>query len=187
MGQLTKHEKVKLVIGLIAKVEHLDQARIRLAKSFGKIDYISEVLDFDTTRYYAKEMGLELKRQFISFGRLIVPESLSRIKLKTNNIESRYFSYNNKRVVNIDPGYLSVSKLVLATTKDHQHRIYLGKGIFAEVTLRYREKSFRAWEWTYTDYCKPEYLKIFNFLRNGLLKKRKLYDEEEPIRKNKAE
>jgi hypothetical protein len=174
MGQLIKHEKVKLIIGLIAKAQYLEQARLKLTKDFGKIEYISSVMDFDTTRYYAKEMGQALKRQFISFAKLIDPASIAKIKLKTNKIESRFFTHQNKRTVNIDPGYLSTSKLVMATTKDHQHRIYLEKGIFAEVTLRYRDKSFRSWEWTYIDYCKPEYIKIFNNLRNDMQKKKRL-------------
>ncbi|MFH1062987.1 MAG: DUF4416 family protein [Candidatus Omnitrophota bacterium] len=171
MGQIAKPEQAKLIIGLIAKQEFLDIAGLRLAKTFGKIDYTSEILEFDSTRYYAREMGIGLKRQFLSFSGLIKPEALASIKLKTNKIEEKFFSCQGKRYVNIDPGYLSVSKLVLATTKDHQHRIYLDKGIFAEVTLRYRGKTFCPWAWTYADYCKVEYINIFNFIRNKLLKK----------------
>jgi hypothetical protein len=171
MRQIVKPEQAKLIIGLIAKQEFLDEARLRLAKSFGKIDYVSEIIDFDSTRYYAKEMGTGLKRQFLSFAGLIKPETLAGIKLKTNKIENKFFSCQNKRYVNIDPGYLSFSKLILATTKDHQHRIYLAKGIFGEVTLRYKGKTFCAWPWTYADYCKAEYINIFNYIRNALLKK----------------
>lgn len=170
MGQIAKHAQVKLIIGLIARQEFLAIARSRLEKAFGKIDFNSEILEFDSTRYYAKEMGAGLKRQFISFARLIKPEALLNIKLKTNKIENKFFSCRHKRNVNIDPGYLSVSKLVLATTKDHQHRIYLGKGIFAEVTLRYRDKTFCPWAWTYADYCTVEYVNIFNHLRDELVK-----------------
>ncbi|MBU1088198.1 MAG: DUF4416 family protein [Candidatus Omnitrophica bacterium] len=172
MGQIFKQEKVKLIIGLIARQENLEITQKRLVKVFGKVDYASEVFDFDSTRYYVKEMGSELKRQFIGFVRLIHPETLPAIKLTTNKIEDKYFTVESKRLVNIDPGYLSISKLVLATTKDHQHRIYLNKGIFAEVTLRYRDKTFRAWPWTYADYCKPEYISIFNLMRNQLLSQR---------------
>ncbi|MBU1044673.1 MAG: DUF4416 family protein [Candidatus Omnitrophica bacterium] len=172
MEQIVKQEKVRLIIGLIARQEFLNIAHDRLLKVFGGIDYKSEILEFDSTRYYANEMGTGLKRQFISFSNLICPEELPSIKLKTNKIEREFFSNQNNRFVNIDPGYLSLSKLVLATTKDHQHRIYLDKGIFAEVTLRYRDKTFRPWPWTYADYCKPEYIKIFNFIRNQLFTQR---------------
>ncbi len=116
-------------------------------------------------------MGPGLQRQFISFKKPISPLELVRIKLWCNAVEQRRFSSGGKRCVNIDPGYLTLSKLVLATTKDHQHRLYLGKGIFAEVTLRFRDKTFMKWEWTYPDYCTPEYIAIFNHIRNTLLKK----------------
>ena len=172
MGQIAKHEKVKLIIGLIAREEFLDSACAKLSKAFGNIDYRSEVLDFDSTRYYEKEMGSKLKRQFITFAKSINPKELPEIKIKTNKIESRFFSSQKKRSVNVDPGYLCLSKLVLATTKDHQHRIYLDKGIFAEVTLRYREKTFSVWPWTYADYSRAEYISIFNHIRKQLIKKR---------------
>ncbi len=174
MGQIAKQEKVKLIIGLIARQEFLDSACLRSSKAFGAIDYKSEILDFDSTRYYEKEMGFKLKRQFITFLKLINPKELPGIKIKTNKIETKFFTSQKKRFVNIDPGYLSLSKLVLATTKDHQHRIYLDKGIFGEVTLRYREKTFCAWPWTYADYCKVEYIRILNSIRNELLKRKKL-------------
>jgi len=174
MGQIAKHEKVKLIIGLISRQEFLDRACFKLAKAFGKFDYKSDILDFDSTRYYEKEMGINLKRQFVTFSKLINPKELPEIKIKANKIENRFFTSQKKRFVNIDPGYLSLSKLVLATTKDHQHRIYLDKGIFGEVTLRYRGKTFCPWEWTYADYCKAEYIRIFNSIRNELFKRNKL-------------
>ena len=171
MGSLADHEPVKLIIGLLARPEFLEKALDVLSEKIGRIDYKSSIIDFNTTRYYEPEMGPGLKRCFIGFAGFIGPEKLPDIKLKTNDIESDFFTFQNRRVVNIDPGYLSLSKFVLATTKDHQHRIYLDKGIFAEVTLRYRDKSFRPWEWTYIDYCKQEYINIFNHLRNEFLKK----------------
>jgi hypothetical protein len=56
--------------------------------------------------------------------------------------------------------------MVLATTKDYSHRIYLGQGIYAEVTLRYRRGAFHPWEWTYPDYGSPRYLEIFAHIRD---------------------
>ncbi|MCG2712844.1 MAG: DUF4416 family protein [Candidatus Omnitrophica bacterium] len=170
MGISIKHEKVKLIIGLIAGEGLFDKVKKKLSSKFGKIDFESKILDFTYTDYYNREMGADLKRQFLSFKRLIPPEMIADIKNHTNALESNFFSSNNKRTVNIDPGYLSLSKLVLATTKDHQHRIYLDKGIYAEVTLRYRKKTFCAWEWTYPDYCSKEYIAIFNHLRKELYK-----------------
>ncbi len=170
MGKIFKHEQVKLIAGLIGKESFFRRAKTKLASRFGCIDFESEILNFTYTDYYNREMGSDLKRQFLSFKRLISPEMIPDIKIYTNDLESKFFSSNKKRSVNIDPGYLSLSKLVLATTKDHQHRIYLGKGIYAEVTLRYRNKTFCPWEWTYPDYCTKEYISIFNYLRDKLYK-----------------
>ncbi|MCP4649002.1 MAG: DUF4416 family protein [PVC group bacterium] len=173
MGFPVKHEKVKLIIGLIGKKDLFDSIQKILTKKFGLIDFESDPLEFNFTNYYESEMGAGLKRKFLSFKKEIKPLSLPDIKLYTNKIEKKFLNSSGKRRVNIDPGYLSLSKLVLATTKDHQHRLYINKGIFAEVTLRYRDKTFTHWEWTYQDYCTVEYIKIFNHIRNNFIKRKK--------------
>lgn len=119
---------------------------------------------FDYTDYYNEEFGSPLKRQFISFKKLINPDELAGIKVATNRLEKK-LSHNSSRIINIDPGYLDMAKLVLATTKDYKHRIYLSKGIYAEVTLRYENKTFQPWEWSYPDYRTAQYLAIFNQIR----------------------
>jgi len=162
---------VKLIAGFIYKSEDiLNKAESLLEKKFSKIDFKSQPLDFIHTDYYREEFGDNLKRKFISFQRLIQPALLARIKNATNKIEKR-LSRENRRQINIDPGYISQGKLVLATTKDYRHRIYLGKGIFAEVTLYYQDGDFRAWDWTYPDYKTKDYIRIFNKIR-------KLYAEQ---------
>jgi len=173
MGIPTKHEPVKLIIGLIAREDLFDKIEKILSRKFGTVDFKSEILDFKFTDYYEQEMGTDLKRRFLSFKRNIVPRDLSWIKLYTNRIEKKFSKSNGLRKVNIDPGYLTLSKLVLATTKDYQHRLYLDKGIYAEVTLRFKAKSFTIWEWTYPDYRTPAYINIFNHIRNNLLSKGK--------------
>jgi hypothetical protein len=75
----------------------------------------------------------------------------------------------SRRRINLDPGYVDLSKLVLATTKNHQHRLYLGQGVYGEVTLRFTRKSFRPWEWTYPDYRSEHYVQFFNEVRNTYL------------------
>jgi len=172
MGKINKHEKVKLIVGLIGRESLFGKAQLKLSAKFGIVDYASVILDFNFTDYYAKEMGKDLKRQFLSFRRLISPEYLPGIKRCTNVLENKFFSKQGKRLVNIDPGYLNLSKLVLATTKDHQHRLYLGKGIFGEVTLRYKGKSFSSWDWTYPDYRSRAYIEVFNHIRNNIFKAR---------------
>ncbi len=140
------------------------QARGLLIRSFGPVDFESPVLDFIQTDYYKKEMGDGLKRQFLSFKRTMALDGLSVVKLKTGRLEKR-LSLGGKRTVNIDPGYLDLAKLILFSTKDYSHRIYLGKGIFAEATLFYKDKSFNPWPWTYPDYRTPAYIEIFNGIR----------------------
>ena len=160
-----KPEPVKLIIGFIFKKEDiLNEAGVFLEKRFGKIDFQSQILPFTHTDYYAKEFGKDLKRRFISFKDLILPEDLPKIKIATNRIEQK-LSCRQSRLINIDPGYVDLVKLVLASTKDYKHRIYLSEGIYAEVTLFYQAKTFRPWEWTYPDYKTDEYVAIFNQVR----------------------
>ncbi len=170
MVKIRKSPLVKLISGFIFKEDViLKMAESNLKKLYGKIDYSSPILDFNYTDYYVKEFGINLRRKFISFEKLISPERLSKIKIITNKIEDK-LSKDNSRRVNIDPGYLDLAKLVLATTKDYNHRIYLARGIYAEVTLCYQGNTFRPWNWTYRDYQSREYIAIFNQIRAIYLK-----------------
>lgn len=156
---------VKLVVGFIFQKESiLSQAESILVKCFGKIDFASPILPFTHTAYYEKEFDKDLKRKFIGFQKLIPPQQLSKIKITTNKIEERLSGLRG-RLINIDPGYLNLAKLILASTKDYKHRVYLNNGIYAEVTLFYQDKSFRFWEWTYPDYKTIGYIEIFNQIR----------------------
>ena len=137
-----------------------------MEERFGEIDFKGRLMPFDYTAYYKQEMGRELQRQFISFGQLTLPDELAAAKYFSNAVE-RDFAENEttRRRVNLDPGYVSAAKLVLASTKDHAHRIHLQNGIYAENTLKYRDKTFQPWEWTYPDYRTPAYIEIFNQIR----------------------
>lgn len=165
MGKIRIHLPVKLIVGFIFNNQTiLTQTETILKKYFGKIDFENQAVPFTNTDYYKDEIGKDLKRKFISFEKLIPAEKLYKIKIFTNKIENR-LSFNNKRRINIDPGYLNLSKVVLASTKDYTHRIYLNKGIYAEITLYYRNKTFTPWDWTYPDYRTPDYIAIFNQIR----------------------
>lgn len=123
-----------------------------LSEELGYIDYISEVMPFDYTDYYCAEMGDTLVRRFVSFDNLADPGDLPRVKLCTNKIEA-VLAREGKRRVNIDPGYISEAHLILATGKKYTHRPYIGDGIYADVTLIYRDRTFHPLEWTYPDYA----------------------------------
>jgi len=163
---MVRFQRVKLIAGLLySDPEIFMEARRALSRLFGKIDFESGEMDFTHTDYYEEEMGASLNRKFLSFDRLLGPESIYRVKIGTNALERR-FSRHGRRRVNIDPGYLDLSKVVLFSTKDYSHRIHLAKGIFAEVTLFYKNKRYNAWPWTYPDYASEGYINIFNAIRD---------------------
>ncbi len=170
MGQPKLTLDVKLFAAVTFNNKELyQQIKPILENKFGAIDTFSAIYDFSYTQYYAKEMGINLKKQFIGFEKLIRPESLLDIKLMTNEIEGQ-FSRENRRQVNIDPGYLTGAKVVLATTKNFDHRIYLGKGIYGDVHLRYRGNKFHFNEWTYPDYREMIVIDFFARLRKKYMK-----------------
>ena len=165
MGQVRARQKVKLITGFIFKDEVVfNQAQGILKRRFGEVDFQSQTLPFIHTDYYEKEFGKGLKRVFVSFKKLIPHENLPQIKILTNKIEHK-LSKGGCRLINIDPGYLDSAKLILASTKDFRHRIYLNKGIYADLTLFYQNKTFQSWEWTFLDYRTAEYIAIFNQIR----------------------
>jgi hypothetical protein len=166
MGEIREPRPVKLIVSLFTGDVHLLPAtREALAERFGHIDYQSELLPFDHTNYYEAEFGPNLQRQVLAFAQLVPPDQLATIKHSTNQLEQTWVVKGRRRV-NLDPGYVELSKLILATTKNYSHRVYLGQGIYAEVTLHYRRGAFRGWEWTYPDYASARYLEIFDHIRD---------------------
>ncbi|MBP7462608.1 MAG: DUF4416 family protein [Candidatus Delongbacteria bacterium] len=171
MGIIRNPKPVKLVMAIMSgNPEKFSATMEELSRTYGPIDRISPIFPFTHSRYYEREMGLNLQKQFISFENLIAIEMLNSIKITTNSIEidlSRICNSEDKicRQVNIDPGYISPAKLVLATTKNYDHRIYIGNGIYAEVTLHFTRGQFKAWDWTYQDYQTPLALDFFTQVR----------------------
>jgi hypothetical protein len=162
-----------LIVGISSRhAEALDYARDKCAESHGPIGLASEAFSFLETDYYAATMGTELKKQFVAFERLIDPAVLAEIKCETNAWETQYAALGRHaelRPINLDPGYITPAKLVLASTKDHAHRIYLRDGIYAEVTLAYRQRRWQPLEWTYPDYRREDYQAFFTLCREWLL------------------
>lgn len=168
MGKTKLPPPAKLIIGLIYRNSAVkDKVLDILKRRFGEIDFLSRELDFDFTDYYYPELGRPLRRLYLSFKQLLSEAKLLDIKLYTNKLEER-FSRKQKRQINIDPGFLSLGKVILATTKNYIHRVYLGKGIFAEATLFYKDATFMSWPWAYPDYQSKEYIAIFNSIRRLL-------------------
>jgi len=169
MGSAQSFAPEKLVVGVLSAEPSLREPLLaRLEQSFGPADWVSPGLPFTWTRYYEAEMGAPLTRFFVSCRELVDPGRLAELKLATNALELE-FSREGRRRVNLDPGLLSLARLVLASTKPSAHRVALSAGIYAEIELLYERGSFRPVEWTYPDYRSPEYLAFFARLR-GLLK-----------------
>ena len=144
-------------------------ARDQIAAAWGPPALVSEPFAFDETDYYAATMGGPLRKQFIACQTLADPAELADWKQTSNAWEAEYAQAHSGEVarpVNIDPGYLDRGKLLLASTKDHAHRIYLRDGVFAETTLYYRDKAWRAREWTFPDYRRADYHVFFEACRN---------------------
>ena len=136
----------------------------KLTAQFGAVDIVSSWLPFDYTEYYRSEMGEPLFRRMFSFRKLIDQAFLAEIKTITNAIEEQY-CINNKRPVNIDPGYMLHSRFVLATGKNYAHRIYIGKKIYADLTLIYTKGGFAKLPWTYPDYLAEDMLAYLIMVR----------------------
>jgi hypothetical protein len=172
MGAIRQFTPVKLFIGVLAaNSKFIPQVEERLTAAYGSIDHRSDVIPFDFTNYYEAEMGDLIDRVFFSFERLIEPDQLPEIKRQTNQLEEelapllRTPSTSVKRPVNLDPGYIEQAKVILASTKNFYHRIYLGKGIFGEVTMHFKNNTFQFFPWTYPDYQSKDYQEFFLKMR----------------------
>jgi len=160
-------QPAKLIASIITgEPELIEKVCSRLASQYGPIDYTSQRLAFAYTDYYAGEIGPELFRHFITFTGLIAPELLPVIKLFTNGLEAAFSRPDGSRRVNIDPGYITLHHLILATCKNFAHRPYLRDGVFADLTLLYKGGTFTALAWTFPDYRTPQLIELLNGVRN---------------------
>ena len=143
----------KLVIGVFTNNKKIiEQLALELSSQFGRIDLVSPWMDFNYTNYYEPEMGSPLARRMFAFTRLIEQTELSEIKVATNQIEQTY-AIAGRRQVNVDPGYMLHERFVLASGKNFSHRIYIGRGVYADLTLIYQKGGFQKLPWTYPDYA----------------------------------
>ena len=172
MWQLKEPKPVKLIIGILAADRQCLHAAVEaLTSKFGKTDFVSNVWPFDKTDYYKDQTGKHILRQFVSAERLIDPGSLAKIKHSTNKLEQKLaakLALPLPRPVNLDPGIIEPSKLILASTKNYSHRIYIGKKIYAEVTLIFDKGHWCPFEYTYPDYKQQCYFDFFDKVRKRL-------------------
>ncbi|MCF7855272.1 MAG: DUF4416 family protein [Candidatus Pacebacteria bacterium] len=152
MLELRYPPPVKIMAGIFWNNKTSRATAIRLLEQkWGPPDFASEPAPFTYSNYYASEMGTDLIRQVFSFPTLAQPEHLADYKHLTNSMETT-LTEKGQRTVNIDIGYLDYHRLVLASTKESYHRIYMGKGIWAELTLLYQNGGWVALPWTYPDF-----------------------------------
>jgi len=177
MWKLNDPKPVKLIIGILAANHNcLHTAAELLNDKFGKVDLSSEVWPFNQTDYYKEQTGPRILRQFVSIKRLIEPGLLAKIKLRTNKLEQKLvkkLALPLTRPVNLDPGIIEPSKLILATTKNYSHRIYIGRKMYAEVTLIFDKGCWRPQAYTYPDYKQQCYFDFFDKVRTRLLEQLK--------------
>jgi len=166
MGAIRQFTPVKLFIGvLVSSSKFIPEVEQRLTALYGAIDHRSDLIPFDFTDYYEPEMGDLIDRVLFSFERLIEADQLPEIKRQTNGLEEELASTlktpRAKRPVNLDPGYVEQAKVVLASTKNFYHRIYLGVGVFGEVTMHFKNNTYQFFPWTYPDYQSKDYQEFF--------------------------
>lgn len=153
LGSERPYQPHKLIIPVLftspTTVEELDRL---VTDSFGSIDSRSEEIGFSFTQYYDAELGAPIIRVLYSIEELVDPTELARFKQMSNDVEARTARPDGRRTINLDPGLLSLSRVILATTKPSAHRIPIGLSMYAEITLLYRHGGFEALEWTYPDF-----------------------------------
>lgn len=173
MGSIQSPQPVLRLVPIVSRYDDaLAWARERIEATWGPHALVSDAFAFDDTDYYQAEMGLGLKKQFIVSTALMDPGTLPEMKRATNEWEVEYAQlagHAEPRPLNLDPGYIAESKLVLASTKNHSHRIYLARGIFAEITLGYsRSAGWTKMPWTYPDYQRADFQQFFTACREYL-------------------
>ncbi len=169
MSRINPPKKAKLVIGFFLNDKKISSSVIKdLGGTFGSIDMVSPWIIFNHTVYYRKEMSYPLYRKILTFKHLIDQFNLDKIKLTTDSLEKKYVS-SGRRLVNIDPGYILAERFVLATGKNYAHRICIGAGVYADLTLVYSGRKFQKLPWTYPDYAEAHLEKFLTLTRNKYL------------------
>ncbi len=169
MGETSRPTPVLLIVAIFSRYdEALAWAKARCAGVWGEVALESDEFAFQWTPYYESSMGDNLRKLFLAFAEPVDPGRLPEFKHQANSWEREYAGqarHEVARPLNLDPGYVTQGKLILASTKNHAHRIYLSDGIYAELTLQYRKKCWQKMPWTYPDYCQAAYHEFFTQCR----------------------
>jgi len=172
MGEPNPHSPALLLLAAFSRYEEaLEWAKGRAETAWGPIELTSPVFQFSETEYYASSMGTNLRKIFFAFLQPFDPANLVDVKLLTNSWEEEYAKlgrHPEPRGLNLDPGYITLGKLILASTKDFAHRIYLNRGIYAEVTLYYKHHRWQHHDYTFADYRREDYQRFFTLCRQAL-------------------
>ena len=172
MADAQPHRPVLLILSAFSRYpEAIEWGKQRAEQAWGKVALESELFDHRETSYYEATMGPDLKKAFFTFERLVDPAGLVEWKEASNSWEMEYQrlgKHTEARPLNLDPGYLTEAKLILASTKDRDHRIYLDRGIFAENTLYFTRGAWQVRPWTYPDYQRADYHAFFGRCREFL-------------------
>ena len=157
----------KAVLGvLFQKEEYYQELQHHLETVGVEIEFESESLRFDSTDYYEKEMGTELRRIFLSLKGIFPVEESVLFKLETTEWEHRWRE-SGLRSLNLDPGYLDLHKLVLLSAKEGPQKIYLGQGVWADLCLLRRSGHFDTLPWTFPDLRDRRYHSFFEKVRDA--------------------
>ena len=172
MGEVRKFRPVMRIMAVSSRNESaFDWAMKKAIEHWGPVELASPRFDFSETSFYTKTMGEGLQKQLLAFSDLIQQDLVVDSKLESNVWEDEFKAlqaWDEPRPINLDPGYVTEAKLVLATTKDRDHRIYLDRGIFAEVTLFYQGLKWQSSRWTYADYKRDDVHAFVNQCREWL-------------------
>jgi hypothetical protein len=153
---------------MLAREDLADPVLRQLASYLGPVDLLGPLWSFTSTDYYARELGGGLWRCLASFQHLASAAQLADWKVFTNSLEKRW-SLGGRRLVNLDPGYVARERLVLATGKNFTHRIYLGQGIYGDLTLLAGGAGFQALPWSFPDYAQGPLPELLTLVRRKYL------------------
>lgn len=172
MGGIQPHFPTLALVAIFSRHQEALQWGVeKLQVMLGPVALESPDFEFEETRFYTKEMGEGLRKRLVLFEPWYDAGRLAECKLQANAWEEELGKsgrFAEPRPLNLDPGYLTLAKFVLATTKDREHRLYLRDGIYAEQTLYFAHKQWHPRPWTYPDYRRPDFHLFFNAARRYL-------------------